>query len=446
MWSERVMSTPPPSQSKEGTARAGHRSQASAPLGFSPFFNDVITNLIPVHEKGIRIGFYNSISLIFLLFVSIVIYYCYWVLKPFLQPLVWAILCGSALHPFKRKLLLCSGKWISDVKSERKSIILTTFVSPLLMARCFIDWIIDFFLKYWKFILVVLTPVIVSNIVGQYWIKYLENIYSLMIMTIDVLSRLSSHLTNSVHTLIIAMAYLIFLAFGYSESTKPILAFLSLFFWSSNTVYITYLCGPLGQAIALFLISIVFIGVVKTLIVGPDSSSVDQPDSLANISLKIKDSLKLKAINIWNLFIQGKESAISCTDIVACDESSSQDSSAVDGDQSIHDLNPNVPFNRRSSLMSNSSESQSTSNRYLYALLWAVVAVQLCSHTKFILLLGIPIILKLILMFVFKYSLPLIETNIYRFNDFIEKRSQALFHPIIKQVFSYFLVGDRVVI
>ena len=47
----------------------------------SPFvgFNEVFNAFIPVHEKGLKSGFYNSIALIFLLIVIIIMFqsiYC----------------------------------------------------------------------------------------------------------------------------------------------------------------------------------------------------------------------------------------------------------------------------------------------------------------------------------------------------------------------------------
>lgn len=442
------MSTP--SQSKEPTTKGGQWSQQTGLL-FSPLITEMtrISNLIPAYDKGLRIGFYNSISLISILIVSIVIYNCYWVLKPFLQPLVWAILCGSALHSFKRKLLVCSGKWISDLKSDGQPMILASLLLPLVMVKYFTDWMIDFLFKYWKVILVILVPMGLNSALGHYWMGYFEKSYTVMMTIINVVTRFTSLLSHSDNTFIIislTVGYLMALAFCWTKTTEKFLTFVSPFVWISLSVNFIYRFGTFGHVIAVILASIVLIGLVQSLFGHP--SGIDSSDQTDGSSISsLKDYLKTKANYILNIFIQSKEqSAGSDIENEEQDEPSSQGTSVTDGSASNTQLKPNVSFSRRSSLRSNANEDGSTSNRYLYAVLLAILLVQLHSYFKFTLLLTIPIALKLILLFIYKYILPMISNNIHRFKTFAEKRSKALFHPLVRHFFNYFLIGDRVVI
>jgi hypothetical protein len=65
-------------------------------------FEHVFNYLIPQgHEKALRHALYNALAL-FLLMVCISVGYavCF-IMEPFMKPLLWALLCGSVLHPFK---------------------------------------------------------------------------------------------------------------------------------------------------------------------------------------------------------------------------------------------------------------------------------------------------------------------------------------------------------
>ncbi|XP_054166096.1 transmembrane protein 245-like [Oppia nitens] len=331
-----------------------YRSPLVSSLSTPEVFHTFITN----HEKGLKDGFYNSIALIFLMFVVIVIYNCYWILQPFLRPLVWAILCGSALHPFKRQLQLCSQKWITDLKSDGKPITLGTLCLPLIIINSGLD------------VIIVLIHVI------------------------------------------------------------------SLF-------------GTSGQILFLLFISIIIIGLLKTLITGQSiSGSNDQTDGLVDMSIKLKNIFNSMIVS-FNNFIRYKDTEEPNEEIedksgenVSNDEIKMYKSVAT-SPQNWSEVS-NESISRRSSNVSNKSYTKNQSNTYLCTVLWAVVFVQLWSHRSIIYLVLIPIVFKSLIIFSSYLSSLLFEEK-DRLIRYIEKKSEVIFTPFIQRLWNYFKIGDKLI-
>lgn len=64
------------------------------------------------NEKIYKQAFYNVLGSFLLVVFSVASWGVFMILEPFLKPLLWALLCGSVLHPFKYRITKKMHDWI----------------------------------------------------------------------------------------------------------------------------------------------------------------------------------------------------------------------------------------------------------------------------------------------------------------------------------------------
>lgn len=99
----------------------------------SPMDNlfNMLSGLSAGHEKALKQGIYNAVALFFLCLVSAAGYGLYIILSPFVKPLIWALLCGSVLFPFKYSLATTVQSWFAQVETSDTPLILNLSLLPV---------------------------------------------------------------------------------------------------------------------------------------------------------------------------------------------------------------------------------------------------------------------------------------------------------------------------
>lgn len=132
------------------------------------------------HEKALKQGVYNAVALFLLCLVSAAGYGLYIILKPFVKPLIWALLCGSVLFPFKYSLTTIVQSWFKKTEMSHTPLIINLMVLPIQIIDRISDSLGSFLWKHIQYI--VNTFLLIAVVLGIY--HYTPTILSCLIWRI----------------------------------------------------------------------------------------------------------------------------------------------------------------------------------------------------------------------------------------------------------------------
>lgn len=91
---------------------------------------NVIGALPQGHDKPIKHALYNTVAFFLLFTCCAAAYAVYMILEPFIKPLIWAVLVGSALHPLKHSLRLKFQSWFETLDTTNTPVVFGVFLLP----------------------------------------------------------------------------------------------------------------------------------------------------------------------------------------------------------------------------------------------------------------------------------------------------------------------------
>ncbi|KAM3614485.1 uncharacterized protein V6R79_015122 [Siganus canaliculatus] len=319
-------------------------------------------------DKNIKQAFYNTGAMIFVAICCGAAVLVYFILEAFLRPLLWAVLCGTFLHPFKYSLARLGRSWLSGLQETGTPIVVGTLLVPV--------WCVNYGVEAMgRLVLQRLTVLLVIG-AGAPLVYFLYLSWSVIGMQVIlgyvwwiIGSALDCFHTAWVCTVV--FGYLLMVCFKWSPNTVGYLRNMALPVWAILLFYIVSLTG--SWRVPLFVV------VVTLLIVG----SQEKPPVPGRGELS-GQVLSFAANTIYM--------AISCSNL----QLKSEPSDTTDGVQSVGPL-PSTPGFPRGSrtlpagLFQREKSSQRASDIYFILLVWAIVLVQVWLNLWILQLLPIPV-------------------------------------------------------
>ncbi|XP_065207429.1 transmembrane protein 245 [Planococcus citri] len=187
-------------------------------------------------EKNYKQAFYNVVGTFLMVVFSAASWGVFIILQPFLKPLLWALLCGSVLYPFKNRLSKKLHSWIDVLNKPSIVHIVTDVVCfPLLIFNHITDVLGRFVCDHFYAVIALLVLSVVQFIAPQFSFSFLWTLQCLLFRSLLFVLKLCS---SSVVVISIAASFTWALFFKWDIENKKILSYFSVFTWFAVLCYV----------------------------------------------------------------------------------------------------------------------------------------------------------------------------------------------------------------
>ncbi|XP_051922034.1 transmembrane protein 245 isoform X2 [Hippocampus zosterae] len=321
-------------------------------------------------DKNIKQAFYNTGAMIFVAICCGAAVLVYFILEAFLRPLLWAVLCGTFLHPFKYSLARLGRSWLSGLQDTGTPIVVGTLLVPVWCVNHTVDFMGRQVMEKLPLLLTIGAGAPLLYVLNVSW-----SVVGMQVLLGHLWGVIAAGLDyfHAVWVCTVVIGYLLAVCFKWSPHTEGFLRSAALPVWTTLLFYIVSLTG--SWRVPLFVV------VVLLLIVG----SQEKPPVPGRGELP-GQVLSFAANTIYM--------AIACGSLQS--ETERSERCTTDGDSdSVDNLAATPAFTQSSRRVPTSlfhkKSSHKASDIYFILLAWAIVLVQIWLNLWVLQLLPIPV-------------------------------------------------------
>ncbi|XP_071941813.1 transmembrane protein 245-like [Antedon mediterranea] len=406
-----------------------------------------VLNILPHgHEKALRHAFYNAAAFVFILVLFSAGIAVYFVLEAFIQPLLWAVLCGTVLFPFKHALTKLVQQWLTGLTHSGTPLFVGAVALPIHVLDSSSEGLANIFSKWLKPIIALAVGLPLSYL-AYYFLDYVwSGIEGALSFVNDVLNCFSA-----IWVLTIFLGYILLVSFWWNEASRPILSALSVPVWGILLIFFATMAGP--YRVTLFLLVLIVIGIglstymkEKAMAINESNVSSCSLDDSAATSGDVSSSVEEPSEGVQPTALEQD------TDVEATIDQDSTDGTPRPLGLHIPKRTvsaPEVTNNYNSDgACKTKKHKRNLSMQYIISLVWMCVLLELWMHMWWLQLLPLPVLVWFIKRLVTETgALDFFKQTIHqRWNtmrQWVRDREDALVPHYVRGLLSLFLQGDK---